>query len=105
YFHRAPPKSTGLDDFNLPWLEQQLGDLEQFKPADLQATLVALTARSVAMAIKQWLPEQPQTVFVAGGGVYNPILMSALKTALPVASWHTTSVLGVPPQQVEAMAF
>lgn len=105
YFDRVPPKSTGRDDFNLNWLQQHLGDLSQFEPADLQATLVELTAHTVTRAIKEWLPERPETIFVAGGGAYNPILMSALKAKLPHCGWHATSVLGVAPQHVEAMAF
>ncbi|OZB03305.1 MAG: hypothetical protein B7X54_09975 [Idiomarina sp. 34-48-12] len=55
--------------------------------------------------MKDWLPERPETIFVAGGGAYNPILMSALKAKLPHCGWHATSVLGVAPQHVEAMAF
>jgi len=105
YFKRSPPKSTGRDDFNLTWLEKHLGDLAQFKAEDLQATLVELTACTVTQAIKDWLPERPETIFVAGGGAYNPILMSALKAKLPHCGWHATSVLGVAPQHVEAMAF
>jgi len=105
YFKRRPPKSTGRDDFNLKWLEEHLGDLSQFVPADLQATLVELTAHTVTHAIKEWLPERPETIFVAGGGAYNPILMSVLKSKLPHCGWHATSVLGVAPQHVEAMAF
>ncbi len=105
YFHRSPPKSTGRDDFNLAWLETKLGTLEQYQPADLQATLVELTAQSVAHALQQWLPELPRSIFVCGGGAYNPILMSALKRALPSSAWYTTSRLGIDPHHVEAMAF
>lgn len=105
FFQRPPPKSTGREVFNLDWLQQQIGDLSAYRPADIQTTLVALTARSVADAVRQWLPEQPDTIFVCGGGAYNPILMSALKAELPNKQWHATSVLGVSPQHVEAMAF
>jgi len=105
YFSRPPPKSTGRDVFNLDWLQERIGDLDNYSRADIQATLVAFTARTVADAIQQWLPEQPDTIFVCGGGAYNPILMSALKAALPGAQWHATSVLGMAPQHVEAMAF
>ncbi|RWU09020.1 anhydro-N-acetylmuramic acid kinase [Pseudidiomarina gelatinasegens] len=105
YFSRPPPKSTGRDDFNLEWLRSHVKNLDSYQPEDIQATLVALTAHTVADAISQWLPEPPETIFVAGGGAYNPILMSALKSALPHRGWHATSVLGVSPQHVEAMAF
>lgn len=105
YFSRPPPKSTGRDDFNLGWLQQRAGDLQAYQCEDIQATLIALTSHTVTQAIKTWLPEQPETIFVCGGGAYNPILMSSLKAALPGVHWHATSVLGVAPQHVEAMAF
>lgn len=105
YFSRLPPKSTGRDVFNLDWLRERARDLSRYDAADVQATLVALTAQTVTDAITNWLPEQPDTIFVCGGGAYNPILMSALKARLPAVHWHSTSVLGVAPQHVEAMAF
>lgn len=105
YFHKAPPKSTGRDDFNLNWLEQQLGDPDGFDEADIQATLVELTAASVARAIKEWLPARPETVYVAGGGAFNPVLMEALARNLPECDWQSTQALGVHPQHLEAMAF
>ncbi|KFZ30363.1 hypothetical protein IDSA_09860 [Pseudidiomarina salinarum] len=105
YFHRPPPKSTGRDAFNLNWLAQQLGDLDQFDAADMQATLVELTAESVSRALKDWLPARPGTVYVAGGGAFNPVLMQALTRNLPECHWHSTQKLGIHPQHVEAMAF
>lgn len=105
YFRRPPPKSTGRDVFNLDWLAEKVAGLNQYKPEDIQATLVALTARTVTDAIQYWLPDAPDTIFVCGGGAYNPILMSALKAHRQQCNWHATSVLGVAPQHVEAMAF
>ena len=109
YFAKPPPKSTGRDDFNLTWLATRAqltgNQLSEFNPADVQATLIELTARSVAQAINSWLPNLPETLFVCGGGAYNPLLMSALTAALPQCHWHSTAVLGVNPQHVEAMAF
>lgn len=106
FFQRQGPKSTGRDDFHLAWLLQQLQGDEA--PADVQATLVELSAVTVAAAIQQ-LPgaaEQPvQTVFVCGGGVYNPVLMAALQRQLPAQQLRSTAELGVQPQHVEAMAF
>ncbi len=105
YFRRTPPKSTGRDDFNLNWLEQRLGDLDQFDAADMQATLVEVTAASIGRAMKDWLPARPATVYVAGGGAFNPVLMQALARNLPECDWQSTQVLGIHPQHVEAMAF
>ncbi len=46
YFDQLPPKSTGTDYFSPNWLSQYLqGD---FSPPDVQATLLELTAISIA---------------------------------------------------------
>ena len=106
FFQRPAPKSTGRDDFNLAWLQQHLSGHES--AADVQATLVELTAVSVAMAITEQLKalQAPlESVFVCGGGVYNPRLMAALQHHLPQLRMLSTAQLGVQPQHVEAMAF
>lgn len=63
FFARPAPKSTGREEFNLDWLEQVLLKFEQThntaqNPADVQATLVELTAKSVAEAIRPHFPWQ-----------------------------------------------
>jgi 1,6-anhydro-N-acetylmuramate kinase len=54
YLSVPPPKSTGREHYNLTWLQDQLashvGD-RQIDDADLQATLCAFTAESVARAL------------------------------------------------------
>src|SRR5215471_5001157 len=49
YFKLPPPKSTGRDYFNLGWLERHLAP--SHAPADVQRTLVALTASTIASAV------------------------------------------------------
>ena len=48
---------------------------------DVQATLLALTARSVADAVQRWAMDARE-ILVCGGGVHNPLLMRALRDAL-----------------------
>ncbi|OYY35695.1 MAG: hypothetical protein B7Y58_07370 [Halothiobacillus sp. 35-54-62] len=51
YFHAQPPKSTGIEAFNLTWLHALAADdLARLAPEHVQATLVALTARTLASA-------------------------------------------------------
>ncbi len=102
YFGRQPPKSTGREHFNLPWLEAILSD---FKPAlalaDVQATLVELTAASIAAAVRDArLPGAE--VLVCGGGAYNDALMEALRASLPAGTVTTTDVAYLAPNAVEA---
>jgi anhydro-N-acetylmuramic acid kinase len=75
------------------------------EPADVQATLVALTAESIAAAVRATLGAAAGGVFVCGGGARNPVLMRALQERLPAARVATTAALGVDPAWVEAMAF
>ena len=102
WFTQAPPKSTGRDQFHLGWVEARLQGGES--PADVQATLVALTARTVADAL---LAAQPRTqrVIACGGGVHNPALMQALRDVLPGIDVQSTAAHGIDPDHVEAIGF
>ncbi|GAA4329711.1 anhydro-N-acetylmuramic acid kinase [Pigmentiphaga soli] len=104
WFAAAPPKSTGRDLFGEDWLDSRLaGWPAPLKPADVQATLLQLTARTVSDAVRAHGPGC-QRLWICGGGAHNPALMRALAAAsgLPV---EATDALGVPAQQVEALAF
>jgi anhydro-N-acetylmuramic acid kinase len=105
YFHRPAPKSTGRDLFHMEWLDARLAGFTNQTAQDVQATLTALTAQSIARAI---LDEQVKVdaVYVCGGGAYNGTLLrmlaGALGGAVPVES---TAALGIAPNRVEALAF
>lgn len=105
----SPPKSTGRDLFHADWLDSRLQDFAigsnaTLSPADVQATLVAFTARTVADAVHRHAGERGE-LYVCGGGAANPVLMQALADCLPGFAAQPTDVLGVPAQQVEALAF
>ena len=105
FFAAAPPKSTHRDRFNVAWLKQKLeaagykGDGE-----NVQATLVALTARTIADAIRTYAPATEE-VLVCGGGGNNETLMASLAHELEPRTVQTTATEGVPVEQVEALAF
>jgi anhydro-N-acetylmuramic acid kinase len=102
FFAAPPPKSTGRDLFNLDWLSGQLAGNES--PQDVQATLLALTATSVAEAILKYCSGAAE-VYICGGGAHNGTLMQALKTALPACQIQLTDVLGIEADWMEAIAF
>ena len=99
------PKSTGREIFNSHWLETHLHQLEPaIKPADVQASLLELTAQSLAQSINK-LSTEPKDVFVCGGGAYNQALMERLAQLLQAATLTSTAALGIAPEWVEAIAF
>ena len=97
-----PPKSTGRDLFNLPWLEPFLSP--DFAPVDVQATLLELTVKGIAAAILNYCGGASE-IFLCGGGAHNVALVSRLKQSLPNSSIAPTDDLGVNANWVEAYAF
>ncbi|WP_178392206.1 anhydro-N-acetylmuramic acid kinase [Burkholderia sp. SRS-W-2-2016] len=109
FFAEQPPKSTGRDLFNPAWLDAKLASFPGLDPADVQATLVGLTAVTVAREIERHASDA-RAVYVCGGGARNPEIMKALQHALEDSGVSgvpvmTTDALGVPPSQVEPLAF
>ena len=104
FFHRAPPKSTGRDLFHAPWLDKHLAAEPTLAPNDVQASLCALTAETIAQAVSKHAPHSSR-LMVCGGGAYNQCLMGMLQACLPQLAVVSTDTAGLPPSQVEAAAF
>ena len=106
YFAQPAPKSTGPEQFSTAWLETHLAGLaEPPSDSDVQATLVALTARSIADAIRSLPLGAAPEIFICGGGAHNAAVMRALRAELPDCKVAVTDALGVAGDWVEAMAF
>lgn len=105
YFAAPAPKSTGRDDFHADWLDRHLPPGVPVPPAaDLLATLCELTARSAASALLHSLPGV-SALRVCGGGAFNGHLLDRLAAHLPGVRVESTQAVGLPPDQVEALAF
>lgn len=104
YFALPPPKSTGFEYFNLMWLRQALSEVGELEDADVQATLCALTARSIADAIQKFAPATAE-LLVCGGGIDNSELIRWLVSALAAVRVRSTADFGLEPDWVEAVAF
>ncbi len=104
YFAESEPKSTGREYFNGDWLEAKLAKLNEIlDAADVQATLLELTASTVATEIEnQLVPEQ---VLICGGGAHNLALVNRIVELLPESQIKTTETLGLAPDWVEAVTF
>jgi len=102
WFALAPPKSTGREQFHLEWVRSKLRGDEA--AADVQATLLELSAATVADAL---LAQQAGTtrLVACGGGVRNPRLMARIAARLPGVAVESSAAHGLDPDFVEAMAF
>ena len=101
YFSQQGVRSTGRDLFNPQWLDARLQPYSGLAPADVQATLLALTARSIA----QSLPSGLEVCVVCGGGALNGALMAELQRLMGHTPVVPSDDKGMPAMQVEAAAF
>ncbi len=108
FLDRAPPKSTGRELFDPAWLDAALADFAaaggSASPQDVQTTLAQFSAEAAAAALDRHLPSATR-LLVCGGGAANADLMRRLQQRLPGMAVTDTGAHGVPPQQVEALAF
>jgi anhydro-N-acetylmuramic acid kinase len=104
YFSAPAPKSTGREQFNLSWLQQNLTSMHRhIDPQVVQATLVMLTTSTIAKQILEF--KDVEQVYICGGGARNEFLVEELESELHACELFTTDELGVTADAVEAMAF
>jgi anhydro-N-acetylmuramic acid kinase len=84
YFSAPYPKSTGREKFNLAWVElvQQLifGDKMRPDAADVQRTLLELTALSISNEVLKFNPDM---LLLCGGGSKNSFLVERIAVLMP----------------------
>jgi anhydro-N-acetylmuramic acid kinase len=99
YFQKEPPKSTGREYFNTAWLEKYLS--RKANPADIQRTLLELTAVTISQAINS---SHATKAIICGGGAKNTFLMQRLQT-LCKSLLQTSDANGINADFLEAMLF
>jgi len=104
YFKKGGPRSTGKEEFNLAWLEDNIATLDAIAPVDVQATLVELTSMSITRAISNSSLDVAE-IYICGGGAHNSHLMQRLREQLAPASLQSSSAIGIDPDWVEAATF
>ena len=102
FFNLTPPKSTGRDLFNMEWLTSYLKP--DYLPQNVQRTLLAFTAHSIADAVKRYAPNTHE-IYLCGGGAFNDALILHLRQLLHPVKIELTDVLGINVSDVEAAAF
>lgn len=102
YFNQSAPKSTGREQFHLSWLNKYLTSFK-CSPEDTQATLVDLTAISIADAINRL--SNSANIYLCGGGKNNNTLKNQIIKKLPNHDVSDTDSKGIDGDSMEAMAF
>jgi anhydro-N-acetylmuramic acid kinase len=84
FFASEPPKSTGRERFGDGYARALH---EKVPGADGVATAVELTARTIADAVRRWIPAGVEVV-ASGGGCHHPGLMASLARHLTDGGNH-----------------
>jgi len=110
YYSQRPPKSAGREQYGAEFVQR----LKQAGLAmrDLIATATALTARTIALAVREYQMEANNTIHISpidliasGGGVHNPRIMGMLASYLPGVAISTSADHGIGVDAKEAIAF
>jgi anhydro-N-acetylmuramic acid kinase len=109
YFRRRPPKTAGREEFGREYVAAVLRRHRGTAKPELIATATALTAQSIARAIKAFvLPRgRFRDYIVSGGGSNNRTLtrMLAAETSRLGLQLRQSDDFGIPSQAKEAVAF
>ncbi len=114
FFRRKPPKTAGREEFGREFVAQFLQRCGRAGKEDVVATATALTARSIAHAVRAFLEDGRrkrvgnrgfEDMIVSGGGANNRTLLKMLQTELPGMRVQTTRDYGLPAEAKEAVAF
>jgi anhydro-N-acetylmuramic acid kinase len=107
-FFNAPfPKTTGPELFNLTYLNKAMANAKQggLSDYDVLATLAAFSAKGIIKAIEATVgTDSDFEIYVSGGGMYNPSLLSHLQRHFG-KTIGSTDVFGINPDAKEAVLF
>ncbi len=107
YYFKNPPKTTGREYFSPQYIENALRFAPE-NPADIIATVTALTAKTIAQSYERFIyPDiDIEEVIIGGGGAFNPQLMKYLRKYLPdEIKLKTHEDYGISNNFKEVMAF
>ena len=110
FFRRKPPKTAGREEFGREFTQEFIKRCGRVDKRDIVATATALTARSIADALRRFVVRQTggyRDFIVSGGGASNPTLLAMLANELrPLGlQLRTSDEFGLPSEAKEAAAF
>ena len=121
FFRQPPPKTAGREQFGEEFVQELLRLCRHAEADDVIATATALTARSIALAVRSFVlpadavnvpagsrsPSRYREFVVSGGGTRNGTLMRMIREELAPLKMRvlTTDDFGLPAEAKEAIAF
>jgi anhydro-N-acetylmuramic acid kinase len=114
FFRRKPPKTAGREQFGREFVENFLRLCGDARERDVVASATALTARSIADAVRRLLPRRRNArkpafseMVVSGGGAKNVKLMAILSGEMDRLGLRLrfSDEFGLPSEAKEAVAF
>jgi anhydro-N-acetylmuramic acid kinase len=109
YFRRKPPKTAGREEFGREFVQLFLRKCGRADKRDVIATATALTAYSIADAVREFVLKKHayKEFIVSGGGTNNPTLLAMLANLLAPLSLQIrlSDEFGIPSEAKEAVAF
>ena len=124
FFRKKPPKTAGREDFGREFVAEFLRLCGRTRKQDVVATATALTARSIADAVRRFVIPNPTSrkggekwgtprmssyreIILSGGGVRNATLVALLAELLAPAGIvaRFSDEFGLPSAAKEAVAF
>jgi anhydro-N-acetylmuramic acid kinase len=110
FFQRKPPKTAGREEFGKEFARDFVKRCRRAAKEDVVATATALTAKSIADAIRQFVVKRSGSygeLIVSGGGASNPTLLAMIANELrPLGiSLRLSDEFGLPSAAKEAAAF
>jgi anhydro-N-acetylmuramic acid kinase len=109
WFAAPPPKSTGRERYSEAFIAEFIARCRRADPAasdgDIVATAVWFTARSIALAFEQFIPQPVEDVLLSGGGARHPVLREAIALVLAPRIVRPFETLYFDGEAKEAVAF
>jgi anhydro-N-acetylmuramic acid kinase len=115
FFRIKPPKTAGREEFGRDFVRRFLRQCGRSRKEDIVASATALTARSIAEAIRRFVlssrvgstDQTFREMILSGGGTKNATLVAMLSEALVPLGLRLrfSDELGLPSEAKEAVAF
>jgi anhydro-N-acetylmuramic acid kinase len=121
FFRQPPPKTAGREQFGDAYVQELLRLCRRADPHDVIATATALTARSIGLAVRNFVlpmdadnllptsrwPSRYREFVISGGGTRNGTLMRMIRDELAPLKMRvrTADDFGLPSTAKEAVAF